>query len=194
MPYWKTWVMTFLLVALALFSPVVLGSLAQVLTPFRGHSIDIENDPPIRFYAGPDYKVGERAGITSDFVAGHADGSYVVTVNGYAGATIEIDRLLRVEKDHRVALYKLSIADGMGGTLEPEVAKMRLWAGPSPPVSDLDPRVCAVLDLTAPEETESDGPGCIAPVVHAQFILRLAPEQQSAASGVTVRPTGIQVT
>lgn len=198
---WKTGLMTGLVVAIALLAPVVLGTAMDRFAPgtwsdaMLGTPGDDEqtfDDGAIRFKAGADYEEARRAGVADGLLITEGEAGHMVSLRGLSGTTLQIDRLVLVEKDPDLVSFRLSITKPLSGSLEqPPLAVLRLWHGDEPPTADDDPQVCLVLDLTAPEPVGSQGE-CHADEVHVQAAYR-PPDEGSGASAIRFRPTGLNM-
>jgi hypothetical protein len=145
--------------------------------------------PALTFHPGADYASARGAGLAGEFQSLHNGAAYAVTLSGLAGSRIVIDDLVEARVDPGVASYGFQIDQGLRGTLtKPTEFVMRAWSGPSPPQSNDDPGVCAVVDFTSSEHAGIHD-RCTTNV-HLQFVLEL-PHSAKGESTVSIRPTGI---
>lgn len=150
----KTGLMTALLVGVAVFGPAVGYAGVSVVWPSSSQTAAVDDTPPITFVAGTDQPTAESVGFAGPFAAENNGASYTLDVNGLSGGQVTVDDLVNVSVDAAVDTYKVEVATALSG-ISPDTFKLRLWTGDAAPTADGDAQVCAVLDLTAAEGTES---------------------------------------
>jgi len=178
-----------LLVGLAVVGPMVAYAGVSVIWPASTATVDVDQSPPITFAEGSDHSQASSLGFAGTFTETNNGGSFTLTVSGLSGGTVTIDNLTYIVRESAVASYKLQVASALSG-ISPDTLKARLWTGSTAPAADDSAGVCAVLDLTAAEDTESSG-SCTAAGVKVQVVYALPSGQTTASGSVQLRPSSI---
>lgn len=186
----KGMTLTALLVAMATIGPMVAYAGVSVIWPTTTVTADVDEAPPITFLVGSDHARANTIGFAGAFTATNNAGSFTLTMNGLSGGQVTVDNLTHIKRETSVTSYKLQIATAIGGGINPDTLKVRLWTGATPPTADGDSQVCAVLDLESAANTESSA-ACTAVDVFAQLIYKLPTGQTTQSDSVGVRPSSI---
>lgn len=187
----KEWILTVLLAAIAVTGPMVAYAGVSVVYPESTFTADVDEAPPITFAAGGDHAQANSIGFAGTFNKDNNDGSYSLTVNGLSGGKWTIDNMTKVSNETSVSSYKVTIDTALGPGISPTTFKIRLWTGLTAPSADADAQVCAVLDLTAAQGTETTGSCGDVDGVFVQVIYELPDSQTTQSDTVKIRPSSI---
>lgn len=200
--------LTAILVALALVGPVVAYAGVSVVWPASTKTVNVNQDPPIRFKQGDDYTLAKGNNFTSAWAGQNANASYTITVSGLSGGNVTVDKLVRVEVDSNVQDFNVSIESALSGTFDNvniSRLKIRLWNGTTEPAWDADESGAAdgaegircVLDLKGAKGSSTGGvpaSHCERPgegFMHMQLLFALADDQSVEESTVSIQPLDV---
>lgn len=200
--------LTAILVALALVGPVVAYAGVSVVWPASTKTVNVNQDPPIRFLKGTDYPLAASNNFTTAWAGQNANASYTITVSGLSGGNLTIDKLVDVEVDANVQDFNISIESALSGTFESvniTRLKIRLWNGTTAPAWDDSEAGAAdgvagvrcVLDL---EGAAGSSTGAVAAshcerpsegTMFMQLLFALADDQTTEESTVSIQPLDV---
>lgn len=199
---WRGTTLTALLTAMALIGPAVAYAGVSVVWPDSTKTVNVNQDPPIRFFQGSDFDVAKANNFTKGWTGHNTNASYEVTISGLSGGNLTIDQLLNLTVETTVTSYKINVSEALTGALEPDVVslKLRVWDEGlgSAPTSDGDASVDCVLELKGASAGTASGScdqSATDESIHMQLHLELA-EDATATDQATVkiRPSDVALT
>ncbi len=176
-----------LLVAIALFGPMIAFAGVSVVWPGSPFTVDVDETPPITFAAGEDHAQAQTIGFANALTTDDNAGSFSLSLFGLSGGSVTIDRFVNITKLATVSEFRFEATNTISG-IAPDTLKARFWTGATPPTSDGDAQVCAVLDMTTTGESTT---ACSGGTVQMQVIYALPSSQTTESDIVTIRPSSI---
>lgn len=188
----KTVIMGTLLGGMSIMGPMVAYAGVDVVYPGSVQTADVDESPPIVFSAGSDHSKAQNVGFAGAFVSSENGAQWNLTFNGLSDGKVTIDDAVNVSVESAVTSYKMKVSSALGTGISPTTFKVRIWNGTTAPTGDSHYNVCAVLDLTAAQGTESTN-SCDATDRKVQVIYELPEGQTTESDTVTVQPSSITV-
>lgn len=195
---WKRGTLVLLLAALAVVGPIVAYAGLTVIYPKSTQTLAINTSPPVLFQQGSDYEMAANNGFASVFTEVDNKAAHTITLSGLSGGNFTVDNYTAILNNLTGGAQSFKIQIGntyadTGGLSLAEVnhLRVRLWVSQlgAAPTSDVSPSVCAVLNLKAPDNTES-ATSCDRKFINVQVVYDLA----SGATGTgtaTFRPSSL---
>lgn len=182
-----------LLLGMQLLPPIAgLAGMEALATKERTGALPADG-PPIRFAPGADLAAARVLGLAGAFAVGDGGGSFHVELHGVAGGRVTIDNITHIRREASVMSYKMQVASSGAGDLDGTVLRARFYEGTIAPARDDDPQVCAVLDLRAPANAETNT-ACSADDVFLQFVCELpASSGKTVGGSVGFRPSSVKL-
>lgn len=202
--------LTAILVAIVLMGPAVAYAGVNVVYPASTKTLNVNQDPPIRFDRGDDYAVAQANNFTAGWAGSNNNASYTINVSGLSGGNLTIDKLVGLTIQDTVPSFNVSISAALSGSFDPANVTyfvMRIWNGTTAPTTNASLGVRCVLNLKAAVDThtgqnaqgECELPGEVGAqpderVAHMQIVLELGGDQTTESSTVSIRPQDIALT
>lgn len=188
----KTVLMGTLLGGMSIMGPMVAYAGVNVVYPGSVQTADVDESPPITFSAGADHSTAQSAGFAGSFVSSENGAQWNLTFNGLSDGKVTIDDAVNVTVESAVTSYKMKVSSALGTGIDPTTFKIRLYNGSTAPSADGDSQVCAVLDLTSAQGTETTN-SCDSLDRKIQVIYELPEGQTTESDTVTVQPSSISI-
>lgn len=157
---------------------VLVAVLVLVLPPASGATTE-----GLSFEKGADFAQAENLGWVSNFTLGDGNASFNLTLHGLPGGTITVDDMVTANRTSEEG-FRVNVTDALDGEAS---VTIRFWNGTTPPTSDADANVCAVVDTSAAGMANGT---CTAQHVHLQYVIT-TPDGAASISSFAFQLAGV---